>query len=340
MSLPSNLSLSSDEESVQHSSTTPGRGTSFPLISLYLYLLVSLIYPLKTDVDLFPLDQAFYNEPPLFHFQFHPVTNKFDIYWPEEAHEHFLSEIPPGLSCDEEKWVFVEAAHLYVNRAWLLTVLLDPVRCRSFINYVKCINATPLLQGQKWKCFQFRHDPRKFGEYEMTMETPATVAPGVQSVTPEENDGTELFPDDEKKMRYFLSVAKQYLADKPYYLTGKVHDSEEKIVGLVKYLFDNGVVDDFKNSFQEEDGSIKPNTFVSKASNSSFRREFKSVNLPTRFTRNVLYLTLYLMEVSFEKKVPTKFNFVTRKGEEKGRCVQYIKWFGSKTGWSMDDLLA
>lgn len=154
MSLPSNLSLSSDEESVQHSSTTPGRGKSFPLISLYLYLLVSLIYPLKTDVDLFPLDRAFYNEPPLFHLQFHPVTNKFDIYWPAEAHEHFLSEIPPGLSSDEEKWVFVDAAHAYVNRAWLLTVLLDPVRCRSFINYVKCINATPLSQGQQWKCFQ------------------------------------------------------------------------------------------------------------------------------------------------------------------------------------------
>lgn len=140
----------------------------------------------------------------------------------------------------------------------------------------------------------------------MAMETPTTVAPGVQSVTPEENDGTELFPGDEVKMRYFLSVAEQYLADKPSYLKGKVHNAEKHVVGLVKYLIDNGIVDEFKNSFQEGDGSIKAKSFVSKASNSSFRKEFKSVNLPTRFTKNVLYLTLYLMEVSFAKKSTNK----------------------------------
>ena len=145
-----------------------------------------------------------------------------------------------------------------------------------------------------------------------------------------------------KKMTRPISSVKQSLENNYAHLEqkGKVHNAEKHVVGLVKYLIDNGVVDEFKNSFQEGDGSIKSKSFVSKASNSSFRKEFKSVNLPTRFTKNVLYLTLYLMEVSFVKKVPTRFNFVTRRGEEKGRCVQYLKWFGSKNGWSMDDLLA
>lgn len=278
------------------------------------------------------MDRAFYEQSPTRNGQFHPVTNKWEICLPKKAHERFLSEVPTGCS-DEDKWNFVVAAHSLINAAWLLLILGDKVRCRQFVNYVKLIDATTaLLQAQKWRCFRMRHDPQYFEEHELALETPATAAPGVQSVTPEENiEGTELFPDK----TYALQVASKYLQDKRKVIEVSTRDPELKLTNLLEYLYENNAaLENFVDSFEGVDGSFKSNSFASRASNGSLRGDKKLGNgIPQRISKNVLYLTLFILEISSEKSVPARFVFVQR-GVDRRRCKQFLNWMDDK-GWKV-----
>lgn len=276
------------------------------------------------------MDRAFYEQSPTRNGQFNRDNQKLEICWPKEAHERFLSEVPTGCS-DEDKWNFVVAAHSFINVAWLLLVLKDKFRCMQFVNYVKLIKATSLLQAQKWRCFRIRHDPQYFEEHELEMETPATSAPGVQSVTPEENiEGTELFPDK----TYALQVASKYLQDKRKVIRVNVSDPELKVKNFVEYLFDHNKLEPFVNSFEGVDGSFKSNSFASRASNGSFRGKYLLGNgLPQKISKNVLYLTMFILEISSKKSVPTSFDFVLI-GVKRVRCMQYQNWMAEK-GWTV-----